>query len=163
MVLALRSGGAVVNKLMVWSYGAIAALAAVLAVVTWFAWEPVPPETPRAREYRNYDICLLTGEQGIATGPAKAAWEGLQTVSLETKVRLSYLTVTGEQTAARAQQFVASQVQQKCGIIVAVGAHQVAAVNEVKDKYPTVRFVVTGDQVDGAALASQIRPMIPKA
>ncbi len=148
---------------MMWSYGAIAALGAVLAVVTWFAWVPAQPEVPRAREHRDYDICLLTGEQGIAAGPAKAAWDALQAVSLETKVRLSYLTVTGEQTAARAQQFVASQVQQKCGIIVAVGAQQVTAVNEVKDRYPAVRFVVTGDQVDGAALAGQVRPMIPKA
>lgn len=146
-----------------WSWGAIAGLAAILAAVVWFAWPTEEPEVPRAREYRDYDMCLLTGEKGIADGPAKAAWDGMQTVSLETKVRLSYLSVTGEQTAARAQQFVAAQVQQKCGIIVAVGPQQVEAVNAVKDKYPAVRFIVPGDAVDSAALAKQIRPMIPAA
>lgn len=153
--------GVFVARLMWWCWGGVAALGAVLAVVAWVAWPVAEPEVPRAREYRDYDMCLLTGQKGIAEGPAAAAWAGMQTVSLETNVRVGYMPVSGEQTPARAQQFLATQVQQRCAIIVAVGEAQVAAVAAVKDQYPLVKFVPLGEQVDSAALAAQIRPLIP--
>ena len=150
-----------IAKVMWWSWSGIAVLAAIVAVVSWFAWEPDPESVPRAREYRDYDICLLTGEAGLTDDEAKAAWTALQGVSLEAKVRLSYVAVTGEQTSAQAQKFVATQVQQKCGIIVAIGEQQVSAIGAVKDKYPAVQFVPAGKQVNSKVLADKVRPMIP--
>jgi basic membrane lipoprotein Med (substrate-binding protein (PBP1-ABC) superfamily) len=153
-----------------WSWIGIAALGAVLAVVAFFAYPgPPPAEQPRAREYRDYDICLLTGEQGLTEPETKQVWDGLQQVSLQTKVRVSYLSVSGEQTEARAGQFLATQIQQRCGIIVAVGRHQVAAATAAAARYPNVRFVAVNGTASGPNLinvsagnsASQIAPLVP--
>ncbi|WP_211588759.1 BMP family ABC transporter substrate-binding protein, partial [Allorhizocola rhizosphaerae] len=136
-----------------WSWIGIAALGVVLAVVAWFAYPgPQPAEQPRAREYRDYDVCLLTGDQGMAEPETKQVWDGLQQVSLQTKVRVSFLEVSGEQTEARAAQFVATQVQQRCGIIVAVGRHQVAAATAAAARYPDVRFVAINGTAAGPNL-----------
>ncbi len=153
-----------------WSWLGIAALAAVLAVVAWFAYPgPAPQEPPRAREYRDYDVCMLTGQDGLTGQEAKQVWEGLQQVSLQTKVRVSYLAVAGEQSEERAAQFVATQIQQRCGIIVAVGPHQVAAATAAAARYPDVRFVAVNGTASGpnllnvspANVGAQVRPLIP--
>jgi len=157
------------RKLTVISWSAIAALAVLLAVVAWLAWpEPPPGDPPRAREYRDYDMCLLTDERGIQGDPASKVWQGLQSVSVETKSRVSYLPVTGEQTEAVAAQFVATQVQQSCDIIVAVGAPQLAATAAAAARYPEVRFVTVGgtatgpnlSNVDAGSVAAHVRPMV---
>jgi hypothetical protein len=161
------------RKLTIISWTAIAALAVLLAVVAWLSWPgPAPGEPPRAREYRDYDLCLLTDEKGIQGDAAAKVWQGLQAVSLETKSRVSFLPVTGEQTEAVAAQFVATQVQQSCDIIVAVGVPQVNAVGSNAAKYPKVRFVVVGAQAlaggpnlakaeaDATSVAQRVRPMV---
>ncbi|HCT78978.1 MAG TPA: hypothetical protein DGT23_20945 [Micromonosporaceae bacterium] len=150
------------RKLMWGMWGSIAGLAAVLAVVAWVAWPPpASPEPPRAREFRNYDLCLLTGQEGIGAGVGATAWAGLQEVSKQTNVRLSYLSVSGEQTEARARQYVATQVQQQCGIIVAVGKPQVDAVGAMSGKYPTVKFVALTDDVTSTEVTAKVNPLIP--
>lgn len=163
------------RKLTVISWSAIAALAVLLAVVAWLSWPGPPPgDPPRAREYRDYDLCLLTDEKGIQGDPAAKVWQGLQTVSLETKSRVSFLPVMGEQTEAVAAQFVATQVQQSCDIIVAVGGPQVNAVGRNAEKYPAVRFVVVGappvfggpnlanSEADAGSVAARVRPLIQR-
>lgn len=152
-----------------WSWSVIAGLAAVLAVVSWAAWPAPVEETPRAREYRDYDMCLLTGPDGVAGEPAATVWAGLNEVSLQTSVRRSFQSVKGEQSVERAKEFAATLVQQGCGIIVAVGEHQVAAVAEVAGSHPSVQFVTVGGTATGANLttvtpstvAAHLRPMIP--
>jgi len=161
------------RKVTVFSWAAIAGLAVLLAVVAWLAWPgPDPGEAARAREYRDYDLCLLTGEGGIQDDAASKVWQGLQKVSLETKSRVSYLSVTGEQTEAVAAQFVATQVLQNCDVIVAVGGPQVNAVGNSAAKYPAVRFVVVGAptvhggsnlanaDLNPVSVADRVRPLV---
>jgi basic membrane lipoprotein Med (substrate-binding protein (PBP1-ABC) superfamily) len=161
------------RKLTVISWAAIAALAVLLAVVAWLSWPgPEPGPAPRAREYRDYDLCLLTDQGGIQGDPAAKVWQGLQKVSLETRSRVSFLPVTGEQTEAVATQFVATQVQQSCDIIVAVGGPQVNAVGHNAGRYPAVRFVVVDappvfgganlTNADAGSVADQVRPLVAK-
>lgn len=151
------------RKLMWGMWGSIAGLAAILAVVAWVAWPPPYTEPTRAREFRDYDLCLLTGQEGIGAGVGATAWAGLQEVSKQTNVRLSTLAVSGEQTEARAKQFVATQVQQQCGIIVAVGKPQVEAVSATSASYPTVKFVSLTDEVTVAEVTAKVNPLIPSA
>lgn len=161
------------RKLTVISWAAIGALAVLLAVVAWLAWPgPAPGEPPRAREYRDYDLCLLTDQSGIQGDAAAKVWQGMQTVSLETKSRVSFLPVMGEQTEAVASQFVATQVQQSCDVIVAVGGPQVSAVGRDAAKYPGVRFVVVGApsvtgganlanaEADAGSVAARVRALV---
>jgi hypothetical protein len=143
------------------SLSGIAGLAIVLAVAAWYAWEPTRPDTPRAREYREYDVCLLTGAQGIAVDPAKTAYEGLQAVSARTDVRVPPVSVTGEQTEARARQFVASLVQQRCGVIVAIGDAQTAAVAADRERYPQVKFVTLTGSESAADVTAKVLPLVP--
>jgi hypothetical protein len=153
-----------VNKLMWWIGGGIAALAAMLAIVAWIAWPPpATPQDPRAREYRDYDMCLLTDSQGITSGPAVTAWAGLQDVSKRHSVRLSYLTVSGEQTEENAKQFLATQVQQRCEIIVAVGQAQAAAADAIKATYPKVTFFSVTSEADAASIPAKVNQLIPAA
>jgi hypothetical protein len=151
-------------KLMWWCWGAIAGLAAILAVVAWVAWPPpTPKDPPRAREHRDFDMCILTDNQGLRSAPAAKTWAALQEVSKRTTVRLSYLTVSGEQTEERAKQFLATQVQQRCIIIVAVGQTQTAAANAVKSTYPQVSFLSVNSESDAATIATQVSSRIPAA
>ncbi len=150
-----------VARLTWWMWGGIAGLAAVLAVVSWLAWPVTTPEPARAREYRDFDVCLLTDAQGIAAGPAATAWAGLQEVSKRRSVRVSYLGVSGERGEERAKQLLATQVQQRCAIIVAVGPVQVAAADVVKATYPKVTFLSVASESDAAAVAAKVEPLIP--
>jgi hypothetical protein len=164
-------------RITVFSWSVIATLAVVLAVVAWLSWPgPDPGEPPRARQYRDYDLCLLTDGRGIQAQPASEVWQGLQQVSLETRAKVTFLPVTGEQTQAVAAQIVATQVQQQCDIIVAVGEPQTAAVASAAGKYPQVKFVTVGAPDGGSAtgpnlsnvssvqagpVAAHVRPMVP--
>lgn len=165
----MRDDSSGLRKLTIISWSVIAGLAALLAVVAWLTWPPPPPgDPPRAREYRDFDLCLLTDRQGIQGAAASQVWQGLQAVSVESSVRVSYLTVTGEQTEAVAAQFVATQVQQQCDIIVAVGAQQVGAATAAAPKYPAVKFVTVGgtatgsnlSKVEASAVAAHVRTLV---
>lgn len=152
-----------------YSWALIAFLAVVLILVAWLTWPgPTPPEPPRAREYRDFDICLLTDRQGIQGSPASEVWQGLQPVSVETASRVTFLAVSGEQTTEVATQFVATQVQQQCDIIVAVGEPAATAAASSAGRYPQVKFVVVGGRgtapnvfpADAAATPEKVRSLI---
>jgi hypothetical protein len=102
---------------------AVVLLGAVVLIVLW----PEPESPPRAREYRDYDVCVLTSDQGLADPSAAAVWAGAREVSAQRRVRVLYVAVSGEQTPARAREFLGSLVQQSCEVIVAVGEAPVAA------------------------------------
>lgn len=153
-----------------WSWSVIAGMAAVLAVVSWVSWPGPPAEPPpRAREFRDYDVCLLTDQHGTAGAQAAKVWAGLREVSDQTGVRRSFLSVPGEQSQARVAQFVATQVQQGCDIVVAVGEQQVATVTALAGKHSKVHFVVVGGtssggnltNVDAGGVAAHVMPLIP--
>jgi hypothetical protein len=59
-----------------------------------------------------------------------------------------YLPVAGEQTPARAREFLGSLAQQSCEVIVAVGEAPVAAAHGAK--FPGATIVAVGDGIDGS-------------
>lgn len=100
----------------------------------------LPPS--RARVYTGFDACLLTDSAGIGSARAAPVWSGMQAASLRTSGRVSFLAVFGPDTAANAVPYVNTLVQRRCGLVVAVGASQVAASRERASAFPKVRFVV---------------------
>ncbi|MFV2117302.1 BMP family ABC transporter substrate-binding protein [Streptomyces sp. Act-28] len=103
------------------------------------------PPDPRARRYEDVDACLLTGEEGVAAGtPAAAVWETMQKASLETRVRVNYVPVVGERSAANARPFLNSLMQRECAVVFAVGGPQVEAVQGGAKDHPDGRFVLVG-------------------
>ncbi|MFE2557189.1 BMP family ABC transporter substrate-binding protein [Streptomyces sp. NPDC059352] len=103
-----------------------------------------PPDT-RAREYQDFDACLLTGEKGIVAGaPAEPVWEGMRTASEGEgrPIRVTFVPVMGEQSTANARPFLNGLVQRDCEIVLASGASQVTVAEEAAEKNPKVRFVV---------------------
>jgi hypothetical protein len=139
-----------------WWFWAVAAGVVVAGLIVWLVW-PSPPEPPRARPYLEYTGCLLTDQQGIAGAAARPAWAGLQDASLATHAKVQYLPVMGEQTEGNALPYLASLVQRRCAVIVAVGPAPVQAVKAVAGKYPAVRFVVVGDTASGANVTALTR------
>ncbi|MEU4076448.1 BMP family ABC transporter substrate-binding protein [Streptomyces venezuelae] len=150
----LATGAAALRGRTGWVLGSVLVLALGLVGVRLFAGSDdagTPPDT-RARAYQDYDACLLTDERGIVTGaPAAPVWEGMQAASLNTRIRVTYVPVTGEKSAANARPFLNGLVQRDCEIVVASGAPQVEAVEAAVEKNPKVRFVT----VDGAGGVSR--------
>ncbi|MEV6547816.1 BMP family ABC transporter substrate-binding protein [Streptomyces sp. NPDC051597] len=148
------------HRRRVWiAAGAAAAvvLGAVLFSVLDKDDKPGPPD-PRARQYRNVDACLLTGEKGVTEGTEGApVWAGMQDASKSTHARVNFVPVTGEQTQANATPFVNSLVQRSCDVIVAVGRAPVAAAEAAAKTQPKVRFVVVGGQA-AAANVTAVKP-----
>ncbi len=113
-----------------------------------------PASTPRARAYTNYRACLLTGVRGTADTVAARAWAGMQSASLATHAKVSYLAVSGPQTEANATTYLGSLVVQQCDVIIAAGAAEQAAVIADAGQFRTVRFAVlstSAGPVAGAA------------
>ncbi|GAB3150889.1 hypothetical protein GCM10027290_39140 [Micromonospora sonneratiae] len=124
-------------------------LAAVAGVVTWAVW-PSPQPEPRARQYRDVTACLLTDERGVTGPEAAAVWAGMQEASLKTRAKVQFLEVDGAQTADNARTYLASLVQSRCNLVLAVGAAPVDAVRENADRFPAARFVTVGGGVPTA-------------
>ncbi len=144
-----------------WSWGGIAAMAGLLVVAAIVAREPVKQPQPFARPYRNYDICALTPPGGIAVEPGRTVWQGLQTVSLRTDVRTSWVPMLGEQTTARAQELLHSMAAGQCKIIVTTGDAPSAGVAAVRDRYPQVKFVVLNGTESADDVTAQVLPLVP--
>lgn len=126
---------------MVTAVAAICLLA--LGLLVWLFWPSAPsiPGADRVRQYANTRACLLTGADGVADPVAAAAWAGLQGASASSRAMISYLPVqTGSNAAA--VPYVASLVQRKCTVIVAVGRPQVAAATSQAARYQHVHFIV---------------------
>ncbi|RZU44142.1 hypothetical protein EV284_1601 [Streptomyces sp. BK022] len=130
-----------------------AVLLVAVAAVTWVRLtgrQDGPPDT-RARQYKEFDACLLTGDKGIAQGTdAASAWRGMQRASLQTRARINYVPVTGAQSEANTQPFLNSLMQRHCGVLVAVGAPQARVARAAAAEHPEVRFVL----IDGASTAA---------
>ncbi|MFD6023316.1 type 1 periplasmic-binding domain-containing protein [Streptomyces griseoluteus] len=131
----------------------LAAVAVVLVAAVAGVWvhlagrQDGPPDT-RARQYKEFDACLLTGDKGIAQGTdAASAWQGMQRASLQTRARINYVPVTGAQSVANAQPFLNSLMQRHCGVLIAVGAPQTRVAREAAADHAEVRFVL----VDGTS------------
>jgi basic membrane lipoprotein Med (substrate-binding protein (PBP1-ABC) superfamily) len=121
----------------------------------------------RARQYLAFTACLLTDSHGVAGSPAAQVWAGMQDASLTTHAKAEYLPVYGT-TAAAAQPYLASLIQRRCGMVLAVGTAQVSVVTADAGRYPQVRFVAIGaapesrgvttvDPADGQVRASVAR------
>lgn len=131
--------------------GTVVVALAVVAGVLLFPGERSGPPDTRAREYRDVNSCLLTGEQGITAGtPAAPVWAGMQKASLETRTRVSYVPVMGEQSVQNALPHLNSLLQRKCAVVVAVEDSQVEAVRGEAGSHRAIRFVV----VSGADAAT---------
>jgi len=97
----------------------------------------------RVRAYTGYQACLLTGSRGIF-GSAAPAWAGMETGSLATHAKVSYLAVRGPQTSGYAATYVATDVVQKCDLVIADGAAEEAAVIASATRFRSTRFAVVG-------------------
>ncbi|MEU9318567.1 BMP family ABC transporter substrate-binding protein [Streptomyces sp. NPDC048295] len=141
------AASAVRGRRALWAAGGALLLAGcVLLGVRWFGGtDPANPPDTRARQYRDFDACLLTGDQGIAAGsPAAPVWAGMQQGSADTRARVTYLPVMGEQTTANAQPHMNSLMQRGCGIVLAVGPAQREAARTAAKRHPETPFVVIG-------------------
>jgi basic membrane lipoprotein Med (substrate-binding protein (PBP1-ABC) superfamily) len=126
---------------------AMAGLAAGLALA--FTGGAAAPQAAGARQYSDFQACLLTGERGLADPAAAPLWAGMEQASLVTHARVSYLAVAGPQTAANALPVLGSLLVQHCGLVLAAGQAEREAVAERAREYPSVKFAVR----DGAASA----------
>ncbi|MDH2393310.1 BMP family ABC transporter substrate-binding protein [Streptomyces sp. HNM0663] len=140
-----------------WVAGSVAVLVAGL-VGTWL-WlggeeESTPPD-PRARQYKDFNACLLTDDKGITSGTTAATvWEGMQEASGDTRVRVTYVPVTGEQTAGNALPFMNGLLQRKCSVVLAVGEAQVKAAEQRADDHKDIRFVTVDGTKKGANITA---------
>ncbi|MFJ9740279.1 BMP family ABC transporter substrate-binding protein [Streptomyces sp. NPDC101166] len=117
-----------------------------------------PPDS-RAREYQDVDACLLTGADGIAQGTvASSVWDGMQQASEETRARVSWVPVTGEQSAANVRPFLNGLVQRQCEVVLTVGTPQAQAVEAIAPQHPSLPFLVVGK---GVATAKNNVTVVP--
>ncbi|MEU9862728.1 BMP family ABC transporter substrate-binding protein [Streptomyces sp. NPDC047971] len=137
-----------------WTVASVAVLVlGLLGVWLFVGGKQDGPPDARARQYKDFDACLLTGEKGIVTGaPAAPVWEGMQEASGDTRVRVTFVPVMGEQSEGNARPFFNGLMQRQCDVVLASGAPQVKVTEEGVQKYPKVRFVV----VDGSKSAGNV-------
>ena len=137
-------GGKPRRSAVTWAVAAAVAVAGCVAVAL-VVTAPGPRATPptRARQYLAFTACLLTDSDGVAGSPAAQVWAGMQDASLTTHAKAEYLPVYGT-TAAEAQPYLASLIQRRCGMVLAVGTAPVSAVTADAGRYPQVRFVAIG-------------------
>jgi basic membrane lipoprotein Med (substrate-binding protein (PBP1-ABC) superfamily) len=134
---------------------ATVALALIAVGAVWLSW-PSGSAIPGASRVRHYDVtaraCLLTGSTGLTDPLAAAAWAGLQGASTATSALVSYLPVPAPATGGSAKPYLASLVQRQCGVIVAVGSAQVAAVRSAAASFGQVRFIAVTASSAGTAV-----------
>ena len=118
-------------------------LAASDAPLPWSSGGQAAPPV-RARVYENVDACLLTGARGLADPTAAQVWAGMEDASKATSARVSYLSVTGPDTAAEATPYAGSLLVQGCKVVVASGAAERAAALAEASRFGSVRFIVAG-------------------
>jgi basic membrane lipoprotein Med (substrate-binding protein (PBP1-ABC) superfamily) len=124
-------------------------LLVLVAVLAWIVWSDPAGPPPRTREYRDVTACLLTDERGISGAQAAPVWAGMQEASLATLAKVQFLEVDGAQTPENAQTYLASLVQSRCDLVLAVGDAQLAALAATAPKYPNMRFVSVGGTASG--------------
>lgn len=78
-----------------WVAAGVAVIVGASAVL-WLARPSGPEEPPsRAREYIEFQACLLTGAEGLSDPATQPVWAGMQEASRETRAKVSYLAVQG--------------------------------------------------------------------
>jgi hypothetical protein len=118
--------------------------AAVVGVAGWVAWPRLAPAPARAavrtgREYLDASACLLTGPGSVAAGAAGApVWAAMSSVSVVTRVMVSYLPDTGPSDAGV---MLNTLVLRRCGVIITTGT-AVGLVARVARADPGQRFLV---------------------
>ncbi|MBY8885842.1 BMP family ABC transporter substrate-binding protein [Streptomyces sp. PTM05] len=131
--------------------GAAAAIVAAGGMGVWLAaGSDSSATTPRARQYTDFNACVLTDGQGVVGRQAASVWSGMEDASLTTHAKVSSLPVYGPATVANAVPYVNSLVQRRCDMVLAVGGVQAAAVEQVAPRHSGVRFVVIGQGVPRA-------------
>lgn len=140
-----------------WRVAAVAA-AALAGGITWWVWpsgeQSYDPPT-HTRQYSSFTVCLLTGPAGLADPQVRAVWSGLEAASSATNAQVSYVSVPVGQadTVGVATPLANSLVQQRCGVIVAVGASEVATVQAVAAQHAAIGFVLVGGGSPAANVA----------
>ncbi|MGW7532266.1 hypothetical protein [Amycolatopsis sp. NPDC054798] len=120
-------------------------VAGAVAVVVW--WPSVEdPDLPpaRARVYADFSACLLTGGQGLASPGAGPVWAGLQDVSGDTRIKVSYLAASGPATEANYLPYLNSLAQRRCDVVLTVGEPGTSAALAQAAARPAIRFVTVG-------------------
>jgi hypothetical protein len=153
-----------------WLAGAAAALIVAIAL-TVALWPDERPEPSREREYLQFTACLLTPQDGVRDPAAVPVWAAMQDASLQTRAKVQYLEVTGEQTADNAVTFLNSLAQGGCDLVFAAGDLPVQAVALGAKTFPGKRFVTVGgsapepnvSRVDAVTPHDQIVRMIVEA
>jgi basic membrane lipoprotein Med (substrate-binding protein (PBP1-ABC) superfamily) len=145
-----------------WVAAAVVVLIGAVAVIVVIALRPRPRYLPpsRAREYRDYTACLLTGPQALTDSGAKAAWAGMQDASATTLIQVSYLAAAGPETMANVSPYAAALVQRRCDLIVAVGPVEVDAAAQQAAAHLEIRFVLVAAEVGGGRGGANVT-MVP--
>lgn len=127
--------------------GVLLAVCALVAVWVFGGEdEAAGPPDARARQYRDVDACLLTGEDGIKAGTPAAVWQGMEAASGDTRARVTHVPVMGAQTAANALPHLNGLIQRDCEIVLATGQAQTETVRKAAGSHPRTRFVVVGSE-----------------
>jgi hypothetical protein len=125
---------------------AIIAAAAIATIVLATHRSPatrtLPP--PRARQYSAYTACLLTGPNGLADPTVSPIWAGMQEASTSTHAQISYLAVTGPQTAGNAYPYATALLQRRCNAIIATGTAPTAAITQLAPGNSATKFATIG-------------------
>jgi basic membrane lipoprotein Med (substrate-binding protein (PBP1-ABC) superfamily) len=124
----------------------VLAAVVIIAVVLWPSSGTGPARPPtRSRVYNAFTICLLTGPQGIAGAAAAPVWAGIQNAADAANDQSQYLAaVTSPETVGSVTAFANTLVQQKCGLVIAVGPVEVSTVESIAPADPGTRFMVVG-------------------
>jgi len=139
--------------------GSVAAVVVLAVVAGFLIWGGDDDPEPRARVYKDATACLLTDQAGIRSGPAAAAWAGMQKASVAHSVRVQYQAVSGAQTAENALTYFNGMALQKCAVIAAVGDVPVAAVVAGGNKFPSIQYVLVGGKSSAVPGSSQVRAL----
>ena len=121
-----------------------------VALITWLVWPTSEEPAPRERRYQAFTACLLTDEHGLQGDLARAAWAGMQQVSVAERVRVQYLAVSGEQSVNNAVAYFNGLATQHCSVIVAAGEPAIGAMMRGKARFPDIRYVALGPGADGS-------------
>ena len=130
-----------------WWAASVAVVVAAAVALSFYLTAGKKPVVDGGR-YLAFTSCLLTDSHGLSGEPAAAAWAGLQQAADATRMQAQYLEVPT--SATDAAPYLASLVVRHCGVVVAAGPMQAAAVRADARRFSDVRFVVVGGVATGA-------------